>query len=148
MLSTQISEKVKAAQSYQAVGHPTDCSLPGSSAPGILQVRILEWVAIFFHQGIFLTQGSNSGFPHCRQTQVGCLGRKDPLEREWQPTPIFLPGESHGQGSLTGYSPWGHKEAATQSSTHGLISPLEPASFSGDKIAFGNENLITICKMQ
>ena len=35
------------------------------------------------------------------------------LEREWQPTPVFLPGESHGQRSLTGYSPWGHKESDT-----------------------------------
>ena len=30
--------------------------------------------------------------------------------RKWQPTPVFLPGESHGQRSLTGYSPWGCKE--------------------------------------
>ena len=28
----------------------------------------------------------------------------------WQPTPVFLPGESHGQRSLVGYSPWGHRE--------------------------------------
>ena len=31
--------------------------------------------------------------------------------REWQPTPAFLPGESLGQRSLAGYSPWGHKES-------------------------------------
>ena len=31
--------------------------------------------------------------------------------RLWQPTPIFLPGESHGQRSLAGYSPQGHKES-------------------------------------
>ena len=30
---------------------------------------------------------------------------------EWQPTPVFLPGESHGQRSLGGYSPWGCKES-------------------------------------
>ena len=30
--------------------------------------------------------------------------------RKWQPTLAFLPGESHGQRSLAGYSPWGHKE--------------------------------------
>ena len=29
--------------------------------------------------------------------------------RKWQPTPVFLPGESHGQRSLVGCSPWGHK---------------------------------------
>ena len=33
-----------------------------------------------------------------------------PWRREWQPTPVFLPGESHGQRSLAGYSPWGCKE--------------------------------------
>ena len=31
--------------------------------------------------------------------------------REWLPTPVFLPGEVHGQRSLTGYSPWGGKES-------------------------------------
>ena len=29
--------------------------------------------------------------------------------RKWQPTPVFLPGKSHGQMSLMDYSPWGHK---------------------------------------
>ena len=33
-----------------------------------------------------------------------------PWRRAWQPTQIFLPGESHGQRSLVGHSPWGHKE--------------------------------------
>ena len=36
-----------------------------------------------------------------------------PWRREWQPTPVFLPGESHGQRSLVGYSPWGCKESDT-----------------------------------
>ena len=34
---------------------------------------------------------------------------KIPWRRAWQPTPVFLPGESHGLRSLAGYSPWGHK---------------------------------------
>jgi len=33
-------------------------------------------------------------------------GRKDPLEKKCQPTPVFLPGEFHGQRSLVGYNPW------------------------------------------
>ena len=37
--------------------------------------------------------------------RVQSLGREDP-RRKWQPTPAFLPGESHGQKSLVGYSPW------------------------------------------
>ena len=38
---------------------------------------------------------------------------KIPWRRRWQPTPIFLPGESHGQRSLAGYNPWGHRELDT-----------------------------------
>ena len=34
-------------------------------------------------------------------------GRFFPWRRKWQPTPVFLPGKSHGQKSLVGYSPWG-----------------------------------------
>ena len=36
---------------------------------------------------------------------------KIPWRRKWQPTPVFLPGKSHGQRSLVGYSPQGHKES-------------------------------------
>ena len=36
--------------------------------------------------------------------------RKIPWSRKWQPTPVFLPGKSHGQRSQVGYSPWSHKE--------------------------------------
>ena len=41
------------------------------------------------------------------------LGREDPLEETWQPTPVFLPGKSHGQRSLVGYSPKDRKESDT-----------------------------------
>ena len=34
-----------------------------------------------------------------------------PWKRKWQPTPVFLPGKFHGERSLAGYSPWGHKES-------------------------------------
>ena len=49
--------------------------------------------------------------PTMQETQVQPLSRRDPLEKEWQPTPVFLPRESHGQRSLAGYSSWGHKES-------------------------------------
>ena len=47
--------------------------------------------------------------------------RKITWRRKWQPTPVFLPGESHGQRSLAGYSPWGRKESDR---TERLIHPL------------------------
>jgi len=46
-------------------------------------------------------------------TDRGSISGKIPWKRKWQPTPVFLPGESHGQRSLTGYSPWGRKESDT-----------------------------------
>ena len=37
------------------------------------------------------------------------LGLEDPLEEEWKPSPVFLPGESPGQRNLVVYSPWCHR---------------------------------------
>ena len=56
--------------------------------------------------------GSDSKESACN---VGDLGSNPgfgrfPWQSEWLPTPIFWPGESHGQRSLGGYSPWGRKE--------------------------------------
>ena len=42
--------------------------------------------------------------PAMQKTWIQSLGEEDPLEKEWQPTPVFLPRESHGQRSLAGYS--------------------------------------------
>ena len=38
--------------------------------------------------------------------------------RKWQPTPVFLPGESHGRRSVVDYSPWGRKESDTTERLH------------------------------
>ena len=47
--------------------------------------------------------------PAMWETWVG----KIPWRRAWQPTPVFLPGESHGQRSLAGYSLWDHNKSDT-----------------------------------
>ena len=56
--------------------------------------------------------------------------RKIPWRRKWQPTPVFLPGKSHGQRNLVGYSPWGHKGIG-----HGLVTKEQqhgsPRSYVG-----------------
>ena len=46
--------------------------------------------------------------------------------RKWQPTPVFLPGKSHGQTSLEGYSPWGRKESnmTEHAHTHTFLMPI------------------------
>ena len=45
----------------------------------------------------------------CRRHQFDPWIGKIPWRKKWQPTPVFLPGKSHGQRSLVGYSPWGCK---------------------------------------
>ena len=47
----------------------------------------------------------------CRRPGFDPWVGKIPWRRKWQPTPVFLPGESHGRRSLVGYSPRGHKES-------------------------------------
>ena len=51
--------------------------------------------------------------PAMQETWVPSLGWEDPWRSGRQPTPVILPGESHGQRSLAGCSPWGHKESDT-----------------------------------
>ena len=74
----KVKSETEIAQSCLTLSDPMDYSLPGSSVHGILQARVLEWVAIAFSkdsgvgsysllQGIFLTQGLNLGLLHCRQ---------------------------------------------------------------------------------
>ena len=55
-----------------------------------------------------------------------------PWWRTWQPSPVFLPGESHGQRSLEGYSPWGRREVdmASRLRTHAIGLSTLGISFS------------------
>ena len=127
------------AQSYPTLNDPMDCSLPGSSAHGIFQARVLQWGAIAFSgnardldsipgSGKSLGEGISYPLqdlwsslvaqmvknpPAMQETWVRSLGWEIPWRRAWQPTPVFLPGESNRQRSLAGYSPWGHKESDT-----------------------------------
>ena len=48
--------------------------------------------------------------PAIKEIWVQSLGQEDPLEKGMAPTPVFLPGQFHGQGSLVGFRPRGCKE--------------------------------------
>ena len=65
-----------------------------------------------------------------RRSRLDPWVRKIPWRRKWQPTAVFLLGESHGQSSLEGYSSWGRKEL---DSTKGLTLSLSFGSFRGGK---------------
>ena len=49
--------------------------------------------------------------------------RHELRRRQWQPTPVLLPGKSHGRSSLVGYSPWGRLESDTTEQLHFHFSP-------------------------
>ena len=57
----------------------------------------------------FLGDSVVKNLPATQEAWVQSLGQTDFLEEEWQPTQVFLPGQSHGQRSLVGYSPQGRK---------------------------------------
>ena len=67
------------------------------------------------------TGGSDSKESPCNAGDLGSIpgSERFPWSREWQPTPVFLPGEFHGHWNLMGYSPWTHKESdMTEQLTH------------------------------
>ena len=123
------------AQPCPTLCDPMGCSLPASSVHGILQARILEWVAMpssrrspypWFKPASPAFQADSlpaeqQGKPkksgvgkesacQCRRCRFDPWVRKIPQRRKWQPIPVFLPGKSHGLKSLVGYSPWSRKQ--------------------------------------
>ena len=60
-----------------------------------------------------LSSGSESKESACNAGDLGLILRLERSPGEENTTPVFLPGDSHGQRSLVGYSPWGHKESDT-----------------------------------
>ena len=66
--------------------------------------------------------------------------------REWLPTPVFLPGEFHGQKSLQGYSPWGYKELnmTERLTLYFLLGPVEVLANQG---LWASCFQVTICKV-
>jgi len=73
-----------------------------------------------FDVGIFLGDNYSTQYTGL----IECKGQRL-WRRAWQPTPVFLPGESHGPRRLVGYSPWGCRESMTER--------LSTAQHTGDK---------------
>ena len=73
-----------------------------SGIHSLIKWRKKEWRLPWWHSGRETA---------CQYSRLGFNSwiRKIPWRRKWQPSPVFLPGKSHGQRSLVGYSPWSHK---------------------------------------
>ena len=104
-----------------------------------------EWFRIYWEgsvtQGyeITLWKGHILDFPggssgkdsacQCRSCRFDPWVEKIPWRMKWQPTPVFLPGKSHGQRSLVSYSPWGRK-SWTQLSKQAHLTENPPAGYA------------------
>ena len=86
--------RMKVTRLYPTLHDPLDCSLPGSPVHGILQARILEWMAIALSrecsllQGIFPSQESNPGLPHCRRILYHLSHQRSLRILEWEAYPF------------------------------------------------------------
>ena len=88
--------------------------IPQQTESSHLLLYIIFFTALFrccykWYRASLVAQAVKN-LPAMQETRIWFLGWEDPLRRAWQPTPAFLPGKSHGQRSLEGYSPWGRKD--------------------------------------
>ena len=109
-------------------------SLVGYNSRGGKESDMTEWLThqeseFWFYRFIFvnLLDGTSGKEPACqcrrrkRREPDPARVRKIPWRSAWQPTPIFLPGESHGQRSLADYSPWGRSRVRREwAHTHSI----------------------------
>ena len=131
--NTKVDSTITVVFCMRAQLGPTLCNPVESSAHGTFQVRILKQVAICF------SRGSSQPRDQTRVSCISCIAGKlfttvppgtpataeihhnsifYPWRRRWHPTPVLLPGKSHGWRSLVGCSPWGHKESDTTERLH------------------------------
>ena len=81
-----------------------------------LLIVLLLFICIYLSNGPprwYSGKESNCQCRRCKRLRFYPGVRKILWRRKWKSTPVFLPGESHGQRSLVGYSPWGCKELDT-----------------------------------
>ena len=136
----EVKSESEVAQSCPTPSDTMNCSLPGSSIHGIFQLPLDKHYLFLFYLYIFLfvkissthyisfcilffklIYVSSKSISIIRKVFSFVCWFHDYIvlcwRRKWQPTPVFLPRESHGQWYLVGYSPWGHKEWDTTEAT-------------------------------
>ena len=100
--------------------------LRGKTSPAASRcypISLLSFIAYFRSERLLSKQILNASIslplsPQCGRPGLKPQVGKIPWRRKRQPAPVFLPGKSHGQRSLAGYSPWGYKESDTTEHTH------------------------------
>ena len=106
--------------------------IPEVGLEGCFQGELLAWRAVYWGSpllcvcfwGLFSERSMTSPFAE----ELVCF-RMYQWRRQWQPTPVLLPGKSHGRRSLVGCSPPGHEESETTERLHFHFS----LSFTGER---------------
>ena len=79
-----------------------------------------------------------------QETWARSLGQEDPLENEWQPAPVFSPGEFCGWRNLVGYNPWGCKESDM---TEWLTLSLSGQDLEAREVLFVKRWMLYVCSV-
>ena len=93
---------------------PFACFVAMGTGIRLPECEILKWTQSCLNLGFPGGASGKESACQCRRWnryRFDPWVRKIPWSREWQPTPIFLPRQFHGQRNLRGYSPWGCKES-------------------------------------
>ena len=98
-------------QSCPTLCDPMDCNPPGFSVDRIFQARVLEWGATAFSEKDY--RYIKNKWIEKKINMPILILRKVQWRRKWQPAPVFLPGESQGQGGLVGCRLWGRTVSDT-----------------------------------
>ena len=135
----KVKSESEVAQSCPTLSDPMDCSPPGSSIHGTFQARVLESWSLYYislkNNTCVYIFAEKAMAPHSSTLAWKIPWMEEPgrlqsmlrvghdwatslsvftfmhWRRKWQPTPVFLPGESQGRGSLVGCSLWGRTES-------------------------------------
>ena len=102
---------------WVAMPPPGDLPEPGIEPSSLmspaLQADSLPAEPPYSHYGAVITTVHLQNFSSSQTETLYPLNWNIPWRREWQATPVFLPGKSDGRRSLVGYGPWGRKESDT-----------------------------------
>ena len=115
MERTVLGIQVQSAREHFVIKLHTECK---EKTPTKMQLFALLFTD--YYSGLSWWLRRQTICPLCERCRFDSWVRRIPWRREWLPTPVFLPGEFHGQKSLAGYSSWGPKEMDT---TEGLKQP-------------------------
>ena len=126
-------------------------AVPSSFTQGIASKVALSTAPTLVTPTCWFPGGSDSKREihlQCRRPRLDPWVRKIPLRRKWQPTPVFLPGKSHGQRSLVGYSPLDCKESdmPEQLRLH-IVSPYHSDVLEGANSVYYSPGIV-LCLAQ